>query len=117
MNLADLILYPAKDLPEKLVKLNSEQCLKFLMPYLQGCRKTGRISSAVAEIDFVDGSVAWFAAEEGKIDFHRERPRFGIKRINIGFIPMPMKTMTINKASDEMIETAILEAFQNPEKI
>jgi hypothetical protein len=117
MHFADLIFYPANDLPEKLLKVNCDQCLKLVMPYLRNCRETGRIASAVAEIDFSDGGVAWFASEEGDVDYHRERPRFGNKRKFLGLIPTPMKTISINKASDEAIQQVIQEAFENPARI
>jgi hypothetical protein len=89
MHTADLIFYPANDQPTRLMQIDCDQCLRFLMPYIQSCRESGRVAAAVAEIDFRDGGVVWFASEEGVIDVHRERPRFGRSRRWLGIFPAP----------------------------
>ena len=76
MQIADLIFYPVNHQPTRLMQLDCDQCLRCLIPYIQNGRESGRIAAAVAEIDFPDGGVVWFASEEGAIDVHREHPRF-----------------------------------------
>jgi hypothetical protein len=112
MKPADLILYPDHDQPSRLLGLDSGQCLRFLMPYLQACRANGRISAVVAEVDFTDGVVLWFASEEGHIDVHYERPRFGSRRKWAGVIPAPMRRQSASRVSDAGIEQFVRSVYE-----
>jgi hypothetical protein len=111
MRIADLIFYPAEDSPTRFVRLDCDKCLRLLLPYLQGCRESGRISSAVAEIDFPDGGVVWFAAEEGTLDVHRERPRFGRSRKWCGIFPAPMHRHSQHRVADDTIQQVVRSVY------
>jgi len=112
MQIADLIFYPAADSPTRFVRLDCDECLRLLMPYIQGCRTSGRISSAVAEIDFADGGVVWFASEEGQIDVHREHPRFGTSRMWLGIVPAPMRRHSQPRVANDTILQVVRSVYE-----
>ena len=111
MRTADLIFYPTNDQPTHLIQLDCDQCLRFLMPYIQGCRESGRVAAAVAEIDFPNGGVVWFASEEGAIDVHRERPRFGSSRRLLGIFPAPMRRHSQPRVADDTIQQVVRSVY------
>ena len=113
MRTADLILYPANDQPTRLMQLDCDQCLRFLIPYIQSCRESGRIAAAIAEIDFPDGGVVWFASEEGAIDLQRERPRIGSSRRWFGIFPAPMHRHSQPRVSDDTIQQVVRSVMRH----
>ena len=113
MSTADLIFYPTNHQPTRLIQLDCDQCLRFLMPYIQSCRESGRIASAVAEIQFSDGSVVWFGSGEGSIDVHRERPRFGRSRRLLGIFPAPMQRHSQQQVDDDTVQQFICYVYDS----
>jgi hypothetical protein len=113
MNPADLILYPEHDQPSRLLGLDTGQCLRFLIPYVRACRASGRIAAVVAEVDFPNGTSLWFASEEGNIDVHHERPRFGSRRKWAGVVPAPMKRRSSLRVSDAEIEQFVRSVYEH----
>jgi hypothetical protein len=113
MHTADLILYPVNEDPTRLLRVDCDQCLHFLIPYLQSCRSSRRIAGAIAEIHFASGAVVWFGSEDGAIDLHCERPRFGHARRLLGFIPAPMRRESQAGITDDAIQQAVRSAYQS----
>jgi hypothetical protein len=113
MPTADLIFYPANDQPTRLIQVDCEQCLRFLMPYIQSCRESGRIAATAAEIDFRNGGVVWFASEEGAIDVRWERPKSGSSRRWLGILPAPMRRKSHSRVGDDTIQQLVRSAYDS----
>lgn len=111
MRAANLRMYPTSDTFECLLLLERDACLRFLMPFLEHCRKSRRISGRVAEVVFDDGLLVWFAADEGMIDAHQSRPRFGTRRTWLRFFPVPCRKQSVLDVSDTVVRDFVSSAY------
>lgn len=113
MRTADVTRYPGNDTFELLFHVDRENFVKFIMPYLQHCRDSSRISGRVADMSFPDGLVVWFSSDEGTIDVHQGRPFFGccIKWRPLFSLPIRRRTVTI--ASDEALRDVIYSIYDD----
>lgn len=112
MTSADLILYPTGGEPTRLVQLDYDNCVRFLLPFIQSCRESHIDSQTVAEIDFQNGSVAWFSSFEGVVDLRWETPRFGNTRKWFGIIPAPMVQHVRQGTDDDQIKSFMRPLFE-----
>jgi len=109
---ANLRFYPTAETFESLLLLGRDRCLEFLIPYLQHCRNSGRISGRVAEVVFEDGLLVWFASDEGKIDVHRSRPIFGKSRTWFRVFPAVARRHSVFEASDDTVRDFVISAYE-----
>jgi hypothetical protein len=108
---ANLRFYPTAETFESLLLLGRDRCLEYLMPYLEQCRSSRRISGRVAEIAFQDGVLVWFASAEGKIDAHQSRPVFGTSRTWLRVLPAPTRRHSVFEASNGIVRDFVSSAY------
>src|SRR4051794_38995155 len=113
MRTANVTLYPGGDVFDRLFQLDRDQFLKLVVPYLQHCRDSGRISGRVADMDFPDGLVVWFGSDEGAIDIHRGRPFFGRRIKWRPLFSLPVRKRTATVTSDEALREMVCSLYDD----
>lgn len=98
---------------DRLFQLDREQFAKLVVPYLQHCRDSGRISGRVADLDFPDGLVVWFGSDEGAIDIHRGRPFFRRRIKWRPLFPLPVRKHTVTVTSDTALTEMVGSVYDD----